>query len=122
MRILYIEDNPNDAKLVQRYVETTLHELVIVPTAEKSNELMTNPDAFDLVLVDILLNSKREGYDLPQQLRQKGYKREMIAVTALNSPQDRAACERAGFSAVLIKPFLITTLADMLARFGGTAM
>jgi CheY-like chemotaxis protein len=117
VRILYIEDNPNDAKLVQRYVETTPHELVITPTLEETYEALSDSSEFDLILVDILINNKRVGYDLPRQLREQGYQQEMIAVTALNAPQDQAACERAGFSAVLTKPFLITTLAEMLAQY-----
>jgi CheY-like chemotaxis protein len=98
MRILYIEDNPNDAKLVQRYVETTPHELVVVPTLEETYEALSGPSAFDLILVDILLNNRRVGYELPRQLREQGYQQQMIAVTALNAPQDRAACAQAGFS------------------------
>ncbi len=117
MRILYIEDNANDAKLVQRYVETTDHELAIVPTIEQAYELLAGSPAFDLILIDILINNKRLGYDLAHDLKEQGYPRPVIAITGLTSPQDQAACADAGFAAVLTKPFMISTLADMLLQF-----
>ncbi|MEP7285885.1 MAG: response regulator [Chloroflexota bacterium] len=117
MRILYIEDNPNDAKLVQRYVETTPHDLVIAPTLEDTYEYLSDSEAFGFVMVDILINNQRAGYELPQLLREQGYTGQVIAVTALNSPQDKVACAEAGFAAILTKPFLMTALADILTQF-----
>ncbi len=117
MRILYVEDNTNDAKLVQRYVETTSHELAVVSTVEQAYDLLSESPNFDLILVDILINNRRLGYDLAHALRDQGYPRPVIAVTALSGPQDQAACAEAGFAAVLMKPFMITTLANMIAQF-----
>ncbi len=117
MRILYIEDNANDAKLVQRYVETTAHELAIASTIEQAYEQLSDSPEFDLILIDILINNKRLGYDLAHALREQGYSRPVIAITALTSPQDQAACAEAGFAAVLLKPFMITALAKVLLQF-----
>ena len=118
MRILYVEDNPNDAKLVKRYIETTPHELVIAPTLEQTIEVINEAEAFDLVMVDILIDNQRTGFELPQMLRTQGCTSSIVAVTGLNSPQDQMACKAAGFEAVLTKPFLITTLADLITQFG----
>jgi CheY-like chemotaxis protein len=118
VRILYIEDNPNDAKLVKRYIETTSHELVITPSIEETVEVIKEADSFDLVMVDILIDNQRTGYEIPQMLRTRGYTSSVVAVTGLSSPQDQLACETAGFEAVLTKPFLITTLADLITQFG----
>jgi len=117
LRILYVEDNSNDAKLVQRYVETTAHELAVVSSIEEANNLLSDPSPFDMILVDILIDNKRSGYDFARELREQGYTQPVIAVTALTGPQDQAACAKAGFAAILTKPFLITTLADMLLQF-----
>jgi CheY-like chemotaxis protein len=113
---LYIEDNPNDARLVQRYIETTTHDLTIVQTFEAASELVPSSHTFDLILVDILIDNKRTGYELAQTLRKEGYTRPIVAVTALTSKQDQAACAQAGFAAILTKPFTITSLADMLLQ------
>src|SRR5260221_13447338 len=121
MRILYIEDNPNDAKLVKRYVDTTPHELVVTQSLEQTYELLSSSQSFDLVLVDILINNQRSGYELPNRLHEQGYTNNIIAVTGLTSAQDTAACKKAGFAAILAKPFLITTLADMIAQYSNVA-
>lgn len=121
MRILYIEDNPNDARLVKRYVDTTSHELTIVQTLEDSYAALAESQSFDLILADILLNNQRSGFELPRVLREQGYTCQVIAITALNSPQDQAACAKAGFAAVVTKPFLMKTLADTLTQFSNIA-
>ena len=121
MRILYIEDNPNDAKLVKRYVETTSNDLVIAPTLEEVYERLSEPEPFGFIMVDIMINNHRSGFELPHLLREQGYMGHIIAVTALNSPQDKAACAEAGFSDVLTKPFLMNTLAEMLTQYTATA-
>ena len=117
MRILYIEDNPNDAKLVQRYVATTPHHLQVVPSLEEAYQSYSESPNYDLIMVDILINNKRSGYDFARNCQTQGYHGPIVAVTALTSPQDEQACVDAGFSAVLAKPFYITALADLLRQF-----
>ncbi len=117
MHILYIEDNANDAKLVQRYVETTPNDLVVVPTVEAAYECLSDSSDFDLILVDILINNKRSGYDFARVCQEQGYTRPIVAVTALASQQDMQAYAEAGFAAVLAKPYYITTLAELLSQF-----
>ncbi len=118
MNILYLEDNPNDAKLVQRYVDTTGHQLTIVQNISEIEELLPRVGDFDLIMVDILINNKRVGYELASWLRESGFTRPLVAVTALDSPDEKTASTRAGFDAMLIKPFAITALVDLFHQFG----
>lgn len=115
MRVVYIEDNPNDAQLVARYLKTTPHQLVVAANLHEARAAMDNP--VDLLLVDVLLDNTRGGFDFALQLRQQGFNRPMIAVTALTTPQDIADCADVGFNAVLTKPFQITELADLIHRY-----
>lgn len=116
MNILYIEDNLNDAHLVQRYVETTPHQLLLVSTLQDA-WMALNDNSFELIMVDILLANDRSGYDFAYQMREQHYTQPLIAVTALNTPQDIAATRRAGFDGILEKPFQITELAKVIQRY-----
>lgn len=117
MNILYLEDNPNDAKLVQRYVDTTPHQLTIVQTLPEVEQMLPNIAGFDLILIDILINNNRAGYELAYWLRENGFTHPLIAVTALDSAEEKVASTRAGFDAMLIKPFAITSLAELFHQF-----
>lgn len=117
MRILYIEDNAADANLVSRYVRTTPHQLIIVRALDEVYSALEEP--VDLVLVDLLLNQQRSGFDVARMLRDNDYECPIIAVTALTTPADISAAKRAGFNEVLPKPFQITELASVIERYVG---
>jgi CheY-like chemotaxis protein len=113
MRILYVEDNANDATLVRRYIETTPHELVIATNLSEAQAVLD--PSIDLIMVDIMIGNQRGGYDFARDLRTQGYQQPLIAITALSTPQDLAQCEAAGFGPVLSKPFPITALANVIS-------
>jgi CheY-like chemotaxis protein len=115
MHILYIEDDPNDAQLVALYVQSTQHQIVTVTNTDDARaELEKRPQ---MIMVDVLLNNSREGYQFARELRSQGYSQPLIAVTALSTAHDREECQRAGFTTVLTKPFTINQLADMISQF-----
>lgn len=116
MRILYIEDDPNDANLVTRYMQAAHHELVLIGDANEARTL--DVQQFDLIMVDVVLHHTRDGYKLAQELREHGYQHPVIAVTGLSLPKEIEACYDAGFSFVLTKPFEIPQLAKVIETYG----
>jgi CheY-like chemotaxis protein len=114
MRILYVEDNRNDARLVTRYLETTPYELVVVSNVDDAWAALS--EDFDIILIDVLLGQERAGYGFAQALRQQQFNRPLVAVTALTTQQDIAACYHFGFDYVLAKPYTITELADVIQQ------
>lgn len=108
MKILYVEDNYNDATLVERYGQSIGHDVRITDTLEQARAEFN--EKYDLILIDLVLGQQRVGYMLANELRGQGYDGPMIAVTALNTPADMLDCEQAGFDAVLNKPFEISDL------------
>ncbi len=117
MRILYLEDNAEDANLVQRYVRTTPHELVVVGTADDA--WAAAHEYFDLILVDVMIGQDRSGFDFAQALRQHQVQQPIVAVTALSTPQDVAYCQQVGFDYVLVKPYSVSDLASLIEQAGG---
>ncbi|MBE2195600.1 MAG: response regulator transcription factor [Anaerolinea sp.] len=115
MNILYIEDEPDVVTLVSMYVNSAGHSLTVVKdTDEARRKFAFQPD---LVLVDVRLRHRNEGRDFVRELRAQGYEGVVVAVTAMSSPQDVEANYEAGFTEVLLKPFTIDQLADVVARY-----
>ena len=115
MRILYLEDDSGDANLVKRYLQTTPHDLLIAATVREAWASLTEP--IDLILVDILLANSRDGYSFAREVRERNITQPLIAVTALNMPQEIEAARDAGFDDVLAKPFEITELSKIIQRY-----
>jgi CheY-like chemotaxis protein len=68
-RILYIEDNPNDQRLVKKVLGTQGYEVVVAGDGPQGIELArtTKPD---LILVDVHLPGGMDGLETARQLRQ----------------------------------------------------
>lgn len=115
MHILYLEDEPNDAALVARFVRSTPHQLTIAPNLQEAYRAIQ--DVPDIVLVDILLGQTRQGFAFINDMRQNGFTKPIIAVTGLTMPEDIEACYTSGCNHVLTKPFIITDLARVLTSY-----
>jgi CheY-like chemotaxis protein len=115
MRILYIEDEPSDAVMVERYAKKMQHDLILVNNIDAAAQAMVS--APDLVLVDVLIERDRVGYQFVERLRAEGYQLPVIAVTGLALPEDVKRCFEAGFNEVLTKPYAITQLAELLSKY-----
>jgi len=117
VRILYIEDEPTDAQLVDRYVQSTAHDLVIVNNTQAARAaLELDENKPDLLMVDVLIGHSREGFTFVRELRAQGYEQPIVAVTGLTTPYDLEQCKQSGFNEVLGKPYTIQQLAAMIER------
>ena len=115
MRILYLEDEPLDAKLVERYVKLTGHDIEVVGTIKEAKNALTNHP--DVVLADVFIDERRAGYDFVAELRAGGYVQPIIAITGLAMPDDVAHCYEVGCTEVLTKPYEIQQLARLLSKY-----
>jgi CheY-like chemotaxis protein len=115
MKILYIEDEPADANLVERYIQLTPHKLVLASNLVDARAAMTTPP--DLILVDVLLGRARDGYSFVKEMRGQGYEHPIIAVTGLSTPYDIEQCYESGVNEVLTKPYAINQLIELLNKY-----
>ncbi|MCA9910367.1 MAG: response regulator [Anaerolineae bacterium] len=114
MKVLYLEDDPNDTHLVDLYVSASKHQLISVQTVEQAWRALDQ--APQLILVDVILGATRSGVDFARLLRGRGNKTPMVAVTALATAADVHEYRSAGFDDVLTKPFTIMQLAQTIER------
>ena len=84
-------------------------------------KLRSNPNAFDLLIVDILM-PRLDGLELTRRLRADGNQLPILMLTARDQVADRVAGLEAGADDYLVKPFaleeLVARVRALLRRLG----
>lgn len=120
-RVLYIEDNPANQRLIQDVFDDLGGvRLQCVHSAEVGMELACS-DPPDLILMDIDLPGMN-GFDAQQLLSSNPLTRHIpvVGVSAGASPRDITQARMAGFADYLTKPFDITILTERLTALLNT--
>jgi CheY-like chemotaxis protein len=109
LRILLVEDNPLNQKIVRFYILRDKHELRIASSGEEALELFSN-DIFDVVLMDLMLPGI-DGFETTVRMRKienenmNKQATKVIALTANTLDNDRERCRKYGMDEFLAKPF-----------------
>ena len=111
MRILLIEDDENLAIALIKVLTTQYHTVDRATDGEDGWEL-AQADPYDLIVLDVML-PKMDGVSLCQRLREQGYQRPILLLTARDTLTDRIKGLDAGADDYVIKPF---EWAELLAR------
>ncbi|MEL6627111.1 MAG: response regulator [Bacteroidota bacterium] len=118
-RILYLEDDPINAYVIQKQVGD-LADVVIFTDPDKALEKLSAPHAlFDMLLIDIHLGEGvMDGVTFCQQIRQMpAYQKvHTVAVTAFAMPGDMEHLLSMGFDAYVSKPIVRAQLLNVLAK------
>lgn len=110
-RVLLVEDSPTNQLLAQGLLEEAGYEVTIVGDGEKSVALATD-EAFDLILMDVLLPGI-DGCEATRQIRtqqKSGSAVPILAMTGELGPEDAARCLESGMDACLGKPLELDQL------------
>jgi CheY-like chemotaxis protein len=116
-RILVVEDNELNLKLVRDVLSYAGYEVVEARTGEQGVALAAECRP-DLVLMDLGLPGI-DGIEALRQLRASPDNQgvPVVAVTAYAMPDDRERAARAGFDGYMEKPFGIRELPGQVRRF-----
>ena len=108
VRVLVIED---EAKVAQALREGLEHEHYDVTIAETGEDgfFRASADAFDLVLLDVMLPG-RDGLEVLRTLRTQGMRSPVLMLTARDAVEDRVRGLDAGADDYLVKPFAFPEL------------
>ena len=116
-RVLYIEDNPANLKLMQKIMATRKNiDLLSAVNAEAGLDIAFN-QPLDLILLDINLPGM-DGFEALRQLRDNPATQNtpVIAVTANAMKYDIERGKTAGFNDYLTKPIDVTQFFELLDR------
>ena len=118
-RILIVEDNEKNLKLVRDILQAKGFETMEAVTAEEGLALV-KLHHFDLVLMDIQLPGMN-GIEALACLRADEETRDIpvVAVTASVTMQDQSQITRAGFDACISKPISVKEFVETVNAFVG---
>lgn len=116
-RILYAEDDPSIAALVDFRLSVEDHTVVLASDGETAREHLGS-GGFDVVLLDVMLPGV-DGFALTAQAAALEPRPVVIMVTARDRADDVAAAREAGADAFISKPFdpedLVAVIEEHLA-------
>lgn len=121
MRILYVEDNPANVFLVKRVARMGKHEVINYIDGGQALKKFDDIKP-DLILMDIQLAGDIGGLDVVRELRAKGVKTSIIAVTAYAMVGDKERCLDAGCDDYLAKPLPIAQLVKIFEEYSARAI
>ena len=116
-RILVVEDNPLNLKLIRDVLEFRGFTVLTACSGEEGVAVATT-ETVDLVLMDLQLPGIG-GHEALLLLRADPRARDVpvIAVTAFAMKDDLERAQRAGFDGYIAKPISVRTLPEQLAAF-----
>ncbi|HET7871372.1 MAG TPA: response regulator transcription factor [Terriglobales bacterium] len=113
-RVLVVEDESHIAEGLRFNLEAEGHSVSIAEYGEEALELLRSQDAFDLLVLDVMLPGK-DGFLVARELRAAGNFIPVLMLTARGRPEDVLKGFEAGADDYLPKPF---NLEILMARIG----
>ncbi len=123
MKVLLVEDNVLNQKVVGFHLKKQNYEVVSVTNWRDAMENVKN-ESPDLILMDIMLPEKN-GFQITAEIRQYEADNEtaqripIVALTANTLDNDKDKCIRAGMDDYLPKPFTAEELYQVIEQFTG---
>jgi DNA-binding response OmpR family regulator len=111
LHILVIEDEPKVAKAIREGLESENYQVTVAASGEDGYFLATT-QAFDLVLLDLMLPG-RSGLEILTALRKQKCQTPVLILTARDAVEDRVEGLDTGADDYVVKPFAFP---ELLAR------
>jgi CheY-like chemotaxis protein len=115
LRILLVEDDPMNVELFESALGSDGHEIVTERNGEAGERRAS--ERFDLILLDIQL-PKKNGLEVCRNLRARGLRTPIVALSASVLPDEIARTTSAGFDLFLSKPISPRDLCSAVRRLG----
>lgn len=114
LKVLVVEDSPDNQILIQMYLEKEGAEVTMVSDgAQGVKSALT--EKFDVVLMDIQM-PVLDGHEATKILRTAKFMKPIIALTAHAFKEEQEKCFASGFTGFLTKPIKRSALIDALSK------
>jgi len=117
--VLIAEDQPVNQKLFSLILDKLGYDTIVANDGQDAVKQVQEKDPV-LVVMDIQM-PKMNGYDAAKSLRDLGFKKPIIAVTASVLSNEQENCRNAGIDDVLIKPFKSSEIEEVLHKWIGVS-
>jgi CheY-like chemotaxis protein/HPt (histidine-containing phosphotransfer) domain-containing protein len=115
LTILVVEDGADNQRIFRYFLKMAGADFTLVEDGPSALERALHDEALDLVLMDIQIPGM-DGYEVTERLRQSGFTRPIIAVTAHALETEQARGTRVGITDFLTKPFEIEKLVQIILK------
>jgi signal transduction histidine kinase/DNA-binding response OmpR family regulator len=123
VRVLLVDDAPDNRLLVSRVLEKHGATVEIAENgregADRAWQAFTAGEPYDVILMDMQM-PVLDGFGATRELRERGYDRPIVALTANAQPSDLQQCKDAGCDAHAAKPIdrvsLFRTITELSER------
>lgn len=117
-RILVVDDNPQNLKLVRILLEAEGHEVVTAAHADEAMRVLEQGELPHLILMDVQMPGT-DGLSLTRQLKANArYERVVIvALTAYAMKGDDLKVTAAGCDGYITKPIDVSTFPDLVGSY-----
>lgn len=122
LRILLAEDGPDNQRLISFHLRKAGAVVEIADNGKIAVDwVQCDPDRFHLIFMDMQM-PEVDGYKATQLLREWGYQRPIIALTAHAMEGDRQNCLKAGCDEYTTKPIDRLKLVELAEKYGSGKM
>jgi signal transduction histidine kinase/CheY-like chemotaxis protein/HPt (histidine-containing phosphotransfer) domain-containing protein len=120
-RVLVAEDGPDNQRLIRHILEKAGVDVTLVGNGklayEAAMQSLQEQEPYDLILMDMQM-PEMDGYSAASALREQGYNRPIIALTAHAMEGDRDRCLEAGCDDYMSKPLDRNRLLNLVRSYG----
>ena len=115
LKVLLVEDSADNQKLISMYLTNEGASVQSASDGAQGVQLAQEVE-FDVLLMDIQMPIL-DGHEATRKLRQMGYKKPIVALTAHAMKEERTKCIESGFSDFLTKPLQKDLMISLLACY-----
>ncbi|MEZ9123564.1 ATP-binding protein [Vibrio cyclitrophicus] len=116
LKVLVVDDIKMNQIIIQQMLRKHEIEPVIASNGVEGFELASNND-YDIVFMDCRM-PVMDGFEATEKLREKGYAKSIVALTAGTTLEERERCIQCGMDDILSKPYTANDLTEMLKKWG----
>jgi PAS domain S-box-containing protein len=119
LRIMVVEDNISNQRVVAQMLDVLKHKYHIVSSGREALDALASEQVFDVVLMDLKM-AEMDGIETTRHIREGSgpyAKLPIVALTANVTEEARTACEAVGMNGFLYKPLRFEELKEELAKF-----
>lgn len=119
-RVLLAEDGPDNQRIISALLQKSGLEVDVAENGrvacEKALSAESHGASYDVILMDMQM-PEVDGLEAAKRLRECGWNRPIIALTALATQEDHRKCLAAGCNDCIVKPVDRATLVSSVARY-----
>ena len=120
LKVLVVDDIKMNQIIIQQMLRKHKIEPAIASNGVEGLELASGNE-YDIVFMDCRM-PVMDGFEATEKLREKGYVKSIVALTAGTTLEERERCIQCGMDDILSKPYTANDLKEMLKKWGASAV